>query len=48
MQNVTASPAEPDPHRWANEAVKALLLRALLGIASEYMKLAEWQARVAG
>jgi hypothetical protein len=47
MPNTAASPAAPDPHRWADEAVKQLLLRALLGIASEYMRLAEWQAREA-
>ncbi len=47
MDNTT-SPEENDPHPWASAAVKQLLLRALLGIASEYMRLAEWQAREVG
>lgn len=47
MQNATTNSDDFDPHRWANDAVKQLLLRALLGIASEYMRLAEWQAREA-
>lgn len=47
MNKATASNAESDPSRWATDAVKQLLLRALLGIASEYMRLAEWQAREA-
>lgn len=47
MNKATASNAAPKPDAWATDAVKQLLLRALLGIASEYMKLAEWQAREA-
>lgn len=43
--NTASTPEEINPNEWASVAVRQLLLRALLGIASEYMRLAEWQAR---